>query len=101
MIHFSNEDIYRSIPSICDGLKPSQRKVLFGALSKKINSKADEIRIGMELNVPFEDTWSCYDPQFVSQPCQVCTACVKRQEAFESAGVRDPVIHDGLVIKEQ
>ena len=63
-------------------------------------NKVDEIKIGTKLNVPFEDTWSCYDPQFLSQPCQVCTACVKRKEAFEEAGVIDPVIHDGLAIKE-
>jgi len=31
LIHFSNDDLSRSIPSIVDGLKPSQRKVLFGA----------------------------------------------------------------------
>ena len=63
-------------------------------------NKVDEIKIGTKLNVPFEDTWSCYDPQFLSQPCQVCTACVKRKEAFEEAGVIDPVIHNGLAIKE-
>ena len=63
-------------------------------------NKVDEIKIGTKLNVPFEDTWSCYDPQFLSQPCQVCTACVKRKEAFEEVGVIDPVIHDGLAIKE-
>ena len=63
-------------------------------------SKVEEIKIGIKLDVPFEDTWSCYDPQFLSQPCQICTACVKRKEAFEEAGVIDPVIHDGLAIKE-
>ena len=63
-------------------------------------NKVDEIKIGTKLDVPFEDTWSCYDPQFLSQPCQVCTACVKRKESFEEAGVIDPVIHDGLAIKE-
>lgn len=31
LIHFSNDDLSRSIPSLIDGLKPSQRKVLFGA----------------------------------------------------------------------
>ena len=31
LIHFSNEDLYRSIPSVVDGLKPSQRKILYGA----------------------------------------------------------------------
>ena len=31
MIHFSNDDLSRSIPSLVDGLKPSQRKILYGA----------------------------------------------------------------------
>ena len=31
LIHFSNDDLHRSIPSVIDGLKPSQRKILFGA----------------------------------------------------------------------
>jgi len=65
-----------------------------------IYNKVDEIKIGIKLDVPFQDTWSCYDPQFLSQPCQVCTSCVKRKEAFEEAGVEDPVLHNGLAIKE-
>jgi DNA topoisomerase-2 len=32
--HFSNYDNYRSIPNILDGLKPSQRKVLYGLIKK-------------------------------------------------------------------
>lgn len=36
LIHFSNYDNIRSIPSICDGLKPSQRKILYGCMAKKI-----------------------------------------------------------------
>jgi DNA topoisomerase II len=31
LIHFSNDDVSRSIPSLIDGLKPSQRKILYGA----------------------------------------------------------------------
>ncbi len=63
-------------------------------------SKVDEIKIGIKLGVLFEDTWSCYDPQYLSQPCQVCTACVKRKEAFRDTGINDPVIHAGLALKE-
>jgi DNA topoisomerase-2 len=37
--HFSNEDNLRSIPSIYDGLKPSQRKVLFGARKRNLRNK--------------------------------------------------------------
>lgn len=43
LIHFSNEDTSRSIPHIMDGLKPSQRKILFGAFLR--NLEKDEIKV--------------------------------------------------------
>lgn len=39
LIHFSNDDNIRSIPSLYDGLKPSQRKILFTLLENKSNDK--------------------------------------------------------------
>ncbi len=36
LIHFSIYDNLRSIPSMCDGLKPSQRKILYYMLKKNI-----------------------------------------------------------------
>lgn len=36
LVHFSNYDLVRSIPSVMDGLKVSQRKVLFAVLKKNI-----------------------------------------------------------------
>ena len=38
LIHFSNADNLRSIPDVIDGLKPSQRKVLFAAFEKKLKN---------------------------------------------------------------
>jgi len=43
LVHFSIADVVRSIPSLVDGLKPSQRKVLYGALKKA--SGSDEIKV--------------------------------------------------------
>ena len=40
LIHFSNYDNIRSIPSIADGLKPSQRKVLYACLKRNLVSEA-------------------------------------------------------------
>ena len=37
LIHFSNEDLIRSIPSVIDGLKPSQRKILYGAFLRGLD----------------------------------------------------------------
>lgn len=39
MIHFSHADNIRSIPSVVDGLKPSQRKVLFACFKRKLKSE--------------------------------------------------------------
>ncbi len=39
LIHFSNFDNIRSIPSLCDGFKPSQRKVLFACLKKNLKTE--------------------------------------------------------------
>ena len=39
MIHFSNADNIRSLPSVVDGLKPSQRKVIFAAFKRKLKAE--------------------------------------------------------------
>ena len=39
LIHFSNSDNKRSIPSVIDGLKTSHRKILFCAFKKKLNKE--------------------------------------------------------------
>lgn len=43
LIHFSSYDLERSIPSVCDGLKVSQRKVLYGCFKRNLTKQ--EIRV--------------------------------------------------------
>lgn len=38
LVHFSNYDNERSIPSICDGFKPSQRKVIYTVISRNLTN---------------------------------------------------------------
>ena len=45
LIHFSNYDNIRSIPSIYDGLKPSQRKILFTVINNHIDSQSKRIKV--------------------------------------------------------
>ena len=52
-------------------------------------SKAAVITRGRELDVPFELTLSCMNPEN-GQHCGRCSKCRERLEAFESAGVVDP-----------
>jgi DNA topoisomerase-2 len=43
LIHFSNRDLERSIPNLCDGLKESTRKILYGCFKRRLFNK--EIKV--------------------------------------------------------
>jgi 7-cyano-7-deazaguanine synthase len=51
--------------------------------------KAEIIRLGLELNAPFDLTWSCYSRE--DRACGVCDSCQLRLRAFAAAGARDPI----------
>lgn len=53
-------------------------------------TKADVVKTGLELNVPYELTWSCYEGH--EKPCGVCGTCRDRIAAFEANGVSDPAM---------
>ncbi|MEM1330805.1 MAG: 7-cyano-7-deazaguanine synthase QueC [Planctomycetota bacterium] len=53
-------------------------------------TKADIIKAGTELGVPYERTQTCYDPDPHGCACGRCDACVLRRRGFEQAGVPDP-----------
>jgi len=54
-------------------------------------TKADIVRLGSELNLPFELTHSCYDPSPEGRPCNECDSCLLRAKGFREAGIIDPV----------
>lgn len=54
LIHFSNYDLERSIPSVCDGLKISQRKILYAAFKKNLVDK--EIKVAQFCGYVMEHT---------------------------------------------
>jgi 7-cyano-7-deazaguanine synthase len=51
--------------------------------------KAEIVRLGLELNAPFDLTWSCYQRE--DRACGVCDSCVLRLRAFHEAGAEDPI----------
>lgn len=53
-------------------------------------SKGDVVSIGLENDVDFGRTWTCY--RGGEKPCQECPSCVERKLAFEQAGQKDPLI---------
>ena len=55
--------------------------------------KGKVVERGIELGVPFEKTWTCYEGKDV--PCGKCGSCVERNEAFASNNMIDPLIEKG------
>lgn len=52
-------------------------------------SKTDILRIGLDLNVNYASTWSCYEGEDVA--CGRCPTCAERLKAFEEIGLPDPI----------
>ena len=53
-------------------------------------TKADVVRCGLDIGVPYALTWSCYEGGDV--PCGRCGTCIDRMKAFEANGVKDPAL---------
>ena len=53
-------------------------------------TKADIIRMGIELGVDYSLTTTCYDPTPDGRSCGVCDACILRHKGFVDAGIPDP-----------
>lgn len=53
-------------------------------------NKAEVVKTGLALGVPYELTWSCYEGG--DRPCGKCGTCIDRANAFAANGVKDPAL---------
>ena len=56
--------------------------------------KSEIVAKSVELNVPLEDTWSCYQNE--EKACGVCDSCRLRLNGFNLAGVEDPIEYESI-----
>jgi 7-cyano-7-deazaguanine synthase len=52
-------------------------------------SKPEVVRLAAEVGVPLQLTWSCNRAGEVH--CWKCAGCAQRREAFDKAGIKDPL----------
>lgn len=81
-------DAYQQV--INEGTKPETKIELVAPFVDW--SKTDIVERGAELKVPYEITWSCYRAD--SPACGTCDACAFRLEAFQRAGIHDPIEYE-------
>jgi 7-cyano-7-deazaguanine synthase len=55
-------------------------------------NKAGVVKKGLELGVPYELTWSCYEGH--EKACGRCGTCIDRMKAFELNGMTDPIEYE-------
>jgi 7-cyano-7-deazaguanine synthase len=98
-VHGGDHFIYPDCrPAFIEAFAAMQKRALEGFSEISLNapflraSKADIVREGARLGVPFAETWSCYKGG--AQHCGRCGTCVERREAFDLAGVADPTAYD-------
>lgn len=97
-VHAGDHFIYPDCrPEFLTAFQSMERQALSGLWSVELDTpysaktKADIVREGADLQVPFETTWSCYKGG--EQHCGRCGTCVERLEAFHLAGVTDPTVY--------
>ncbi len=61
-------------------------------------NKAGVVREGLELGVPYELTWSCYEGH--EKACGTCATCIDRQNAFIANGELDPIGYEERIDSE-
>jgi 7-cyano-7-deazaguanine synthase len=52
-------------------------------------TKTEIAERGLDLDVPYELTWSCYRDE--EPACGTCDACAYRLKAFQDVGMKDPI----------
>jgi len=58
-------------------------------------SKAEIVKMGVQLGVDYSLTVSCYQADKEGRACGVCDSCRLRRSGFESAGIHDPTRYRG------
>ena len=98
-VHAGDHFIYPDCrPEVVDAFREMQLLALDGVSKIDLyapfvgSSKADIVSVGSELDVPFQETWSCY--KGLERHCGRCGTCVERLEAFHLAGIDDPTSYD-------
>ena len=77
--------------ALVQGMKASQEGRTIQIKTPLIRkTKAQIIKMGLGLKVPYHLTWSCYQGRKI--PCGQCDSCLLREKGFQELKVKDPLL---------
>lgn len=93
----SDDAAGRAYPDCTPDFESAMDEAIFEGTGQKVRleapllnmNKAEVVKTGLSLGVPYELTWSCYEGGDLQ--CGTCGTCIDRRHAFDSNGVCDPV----------
>ena len=101
-IHAGDHFIYPDCrPEFAELFDRMEQKAMEGLASIKLLTpfvtitKADIARHAIALQLPIEETWSCYKGGAIH--CGRCGTCIERREAFALADLTDPTVYEDSV----
>lgn len=98
----SDDAAGNAYPDCSKSFNDAMNKAIYEGSGKQIKieapfvgmTKADVVKTGLKLGVPYHLTWSCYEGG--DSPCRKCGTCIDREKAFKANGIIDPI----LILKE-
>lgn len=89
----------RAYPDCCEDFIQAMKDAMLTGTADLVDlhtpfmyvTKDSVVEAGLKLEVPYEDTWSCY--QGDELPCGICATCRDRIAAFDINGTEDPLAY--------
>ena len=95
--HAGDHEIYPDcrpvfINALREAIKLADWKIVNLCAPYGFRNKGDIAKIGKKLGVDYSLTWTCYEGK--DKACGKCGSCIERLEAFEFAGMKDPIEYE-------
>lgn len=92
--------IHSAYPDTSQEFNDAIKKAIYLGSGKQVKviapyidkDKAEIVKIGTKLKVPYELTWSCYEGK--NKACGRCGTCLDRKAAFLKNGLIDPIEYE-------
>jgi 7-cyano-7-deazaguanine synthase len=85
-------DYFKKLEQLINIGKSTQTSKISILFPLKDLNKSEVIKLALDLKVPLECTWSCYEEEDKNgMPCGKCKACLERKRGFFELDKKDPI----------